>query len=100
MDQLTPFDPKDFPLKIEWDFYSPVKKADWDLDNMMFYWKYLQDTLVDCGIIPDDTVVYITHPPSPRWFPVEDWKDRRFEFRITSDNRKIITNHHKKKNLL
>lgn len=79
-----------FPLRIEWDFYTIMNKADWDMDNMSFYWKYLQDTLVDQGIIPEDNIRYITFPPSGKFIPVDDWEERKFVIRFYHDDRDEI----------
>lgn len=86
MDKITLF-----PLRIEWDFYTVLGQADWDMDNMSFYWKYLQDTLVEESIIPEDNIKYITFPPSGKLYPVEDWEDRKFIIRFYHDDRSEIT---------
>jgi hypothetical protein len=96
--QLKPI--KFFPLIITWDFYTTLGEANWDLDNMFFYWKYLQDVLVDQNIIPDDTVEYITYPPSARMVPVENWEDRKFVFKFYQDERRLIHATYKDHNLL
>lgn len=88
----------DFPLCITWDFHTTIGEANWDLDNMFFYWKYLQDVLVDEDIIPDDTIQYITYPPSARIVPVRTWEERKFVFTFFKDERKLIKqvyNHYK-----
>ncbi|MGD6877860.1 RusA family crossover junction endodeoxyribonuclease [Bacillus infantis] len=49
----------DKPVKLMYTFYEPNKKR--DLDNISGYFhKVFQDSLVYCGIIPNDTWQYIT----------------------------------------
>lgn len=96
--QMTPIN--NFPLCITWDFHTIVGEANWDLDNMFFYWKYLQDTLVDVGIIPDDSIEYITYPPSARFIPVKTWKERKFVFEFYQDERQLIKQVYKHYKLL
>lgn len=91
-DQISPFDPSDFPLRVEWDLYTTIEDMQ-DLSNLWFYYKYFEDSLVDIGILPDDSLEYVTHPPSPRFFPVEDHEDRKFVFRFFRDVRSEIRLH-------
>lgn len=81
-----------FPLIITWDFHTTIGEANWDMDNMFFYWKYLQDVLVDQDIIPDDNIKFITYPPSARLVPVKTWEERKFVFKFYHDERKLIHN--------
>lgn len=90
---LSPIPAEAYPLRCEWDLYCPIDKADWDADNLWFYWKYFCDTLRRVGIIPDDTIQYITQPPGPRFFPVESLKERKFVFRFYEDDREAIQKH-------
>lgn len=85
MDKITKF-----PIRIDWDFHTTLNSADWDMDNMHFYWKYLQDTLVEEDIIPEDNIKYITFPPAGRFIPVKEWIDRKFVFRFYKDTRTEI----------
>ena len=100
--QLEPLGLEDFPIRIEWDFYTTVDVANFDMGNFWFYYKYFEDSLHETEdhrgntfepIIPDDNVRYVTHPPGPRLFPVDDFEDRRFVFRIYSDRRPELLQH-------
>lgn len=97
--QLDPFRKTEYPLAIQWDLHTTLGKGDWDADNLGFYWKYLQDTLVATGKIPDDNIKFITIPPSPRFVPVEDWKDRKFVVRFYSDIRENVLEYFKQNNI-
>jgi len=99
-DQLRPFNPSEIPLIITWDFYTTTGKVDWDMDNMFFYWKYLQDVLVNENILPNDTIQYITFPPSGRLRPVKKWSDRKFVFKFYTDSNKELITHFKQEGLL
>lgn len=88
---MRPISEINFPLRIEWDFCSKLNEANWDADNMFFYWKYLQDTLKEENVIPEDDIRFITHPPAPKFIPVDTWEDRKFVVRFYPDDRpKII----------
>lgn len=81
-----------FPLRLEWDVYTIVGAKDrWDASNLFFYYKYFEDTMVkefpSGSLIPDDNIKYVTHPPSPKIIPVDDWENRKFIFRIYHDDR-------------
>jgi hypothetical protein len=101
--KMKPFTKDDFPIRIEWDFYTTVDTPNFDMDNFWFYLKYFLDTLKEGydprdnrkyePIIPDDNIRYITHPASPRLIPVTDFEDRKFVFRFYRDNRKEILDH-------
>lgn len=80
-----------FPLICEWDFYLKItKSANFDMSNFWFYYKYFEDSLVDKGIIPDDSVKYITKPGAPLLIPVDKWEDRKFVFKFYYDDRPIL----------
>lgn len=81
-----------FPLRLEWDVYTTVEEKDkWDASNLFFYYKYFEDTMVkefnSGSLIPDDNIKYVTHPPSPKIIPIDDWENRKFIFRIYHDDR-------------
>lgn len=82
-----------FPLRVEWEMHIPVDPANFDMSNFWFYYKYFEDTLVSCGIIPDDNIKYITSPGAPLLVPVDDEEDRKFIFRLYHDTRPVITSH-------
>ena len=83
----------EYPLRIEWDFYTTVDKPDFDLSNFWFYLKYFEDTLTSEKIIPDDNISYITHSASPKLIPVDSFTQRKFVFRFYLDEREEIKNH-------
>lgn len=45
------------------------------------------------AIIPNDHRKYVTQPPVPLFFPIEDIKQRKLVFKIYHDDRDIIKNH-------
>lgn len=75
-----------FPLRIEWDVYT-VTDHRFDMSNLSFYYKYFEDTLVDLGVIPDDSHEYISWPPGPKLFSVATEQERKFVFRFYHDKR-------------
>lgn len=89
-----------FPLRIEWDVYTTVEEnPSWDADNLEFYYKYFQDSLHESEddkgnqiiqTIPEDNVKYIIFPPGPKIIPIDNWDDRKFEFRFYHDDRKEL----------
>lgn len=83
----------EFPLRIEWEFWTTVDPANFDMSNFWFYYKYFEDTLVTEGIIPDDSVQFVTSPAAPILVPVENFEDRKFVFRFYQDDRPVIRDH-------
>lgn len=82
-----------FPLIVEWEFHSMVTgEPNFDMSNFWFYYKYLEDSLVDEGILPDDSIPYITGAAGPIFVPVEDWQNRKFVFHFYHDKRESIHN--------
>lgn len=89
-----------FPIRVEWDCYTIVDDdPNWDVGNLFFYYKYFEDALHKdhedepkkyAAMIPEDTVKYIIHPPGARIIPVDNWEDRKFEFRFYYDDRKEL----------
>lgn len=89
------------------------KDTYWDIDNrVLFYAKAFPDilqgspmiqkikgskekkkVLTSKQIIPNDHRGYITQPPVPLFYPIEDTKDRKLVFKIYHDDRDIIKNH-------
>jgi len=82
-----------YPLRVEWEFWTTVDPANFDMSNFWFYYKYFEDTLTREGIIPDDSVQFITSPASPILVPIEDFEDRKFIFRFYQDDRPVIREH-------
>lgn len=91
-----------FPLRVEWDVHTTLGTGNWDMSNLSFYWKYLEDALrdPDVGIIPDDNVLHVTHPPGPRLIPIEDWENRKFVIRFYHDDRDELGPVHRLRNSL
>lgn len=115
VEKLEPIAEHHFPIRILMEVHNTVVDAEtntlsWDVDNhALFYAKTFPDVLSGCPtynkgesmtyiskrIIPNDNILYITQPPVPLFVPVEDAEDRKFVFKIFSDNREIIkTNKH------
>ena len=46
-----------FPVALKINWYEPNKRR--DIDNITFATKFIQDALVETGIIPDDSQKYI-----------------------------------------
>lgn len=90
-DQLTPIE--EFPIYIRWEIHTPPDRNGnyFDLSNLFFYRKYLEDVLfeVDPPIVPDDNIKYITHHEKCI-IPVDEWEDRKFVFEFYTDNRQEI----------
>lgn len=92
-----------FPLRVEWDFYTVVPEeedqANWDASNFFFYYKYFEDCLFEkedddgnqlLQLIPEDNVKYITQPPGAKIIPIDNWEDRKFEFKFYYDDREEL----------
>ena len=89
---------QDFPIRLEAELHTVPGTWGWDLDNQWIYHKCFQDALVAQGIIPDDNIYFITQAPSFSYCPVERLEDRKLVYRITTDDRPIITSHTQYKN--
>lgn len=94
---------------------TAIKNINWDIDNRaLFYAKAFPDilsgspmikeikegrekikrtVLTSKQIIPNDERRYITQPPVPLFYPIENTKDRKIVFKIYHDDREIIKNH-------
>lgn len=93
--QLRAIKELEYPVMIECELHTTVNRM-WDASNMWIYGKVFEDTLTDEGIIQDDSIAYITYPPTaPFLFPVENWEERKIIFRFVEDKREIIANHKK-----
>jgi len=75
----SPIGIEDYPIKISLDIYMPVDRGmDFDLDNLSWvYVKAISDVLVDCDIIINDTVEYITNTGECQFHIVEDSTKRK-----------------------
>lgn len=68
-----------YPVKISLDIFMPVDRGmDFDLDNLSWvYVKAISDVLVDCGIIINDTVEFITNTGECQFHIVDDATQRK-----------------------
>lgn len=67
--KMKPIPLEFFPIRVEWDIYTVVSPANFDLDNLWVYYKYMEDCLHEREnpvtkeryhpIIPDDTIRWI-----------------------------------------
>jgi len=90
--EQLPIEAKDFPVKITMSLYRPTLAGDWDLDNLWIYIKCFLDVLVSQGIIPDDSIRYISCSPGIDYVPVRTEAERKMIFRIEKDTRIEIAN--------
>lgn len=90
------------------DTFEDETNSKWDVSNRaLMYIKAFEDVI--CGfkkmvkrvngkevvntinpLIPDDNRLYITQPPAPIFFPIEDTKQRKLIFKIYQDVRDCI----------
>jgi hypothetical protein len=83
--QMNPVDQN--PIKILMEIQDVKGKGEWDLDNKAWiYFKAFQDLLVEQGIIPDDSVTYVTGNEY-LFSPVDHVDDRQMAFYLQSDER-------------
>jgi Holliday junction resolvase RusA-like endonuclease len=78
------------PVRIDAEIHDVIGAANWDLDNLWIYIKCMQDCLTDAGIIPDDTIEYVTKAPSFEFFPAPDEDSRKMVFIIRKELRQEI----------
>lgn len=83
---------EEFPIQIDAHIHCLPRMRNWDIDNLWIYIKSFQDLLIECDIIPDDSVRYITKAPSFEYFPVKEDSDRKMVFRLRPDTR-TVTSH-------
>ena len=85
---LASFIGKASPIKLEKGEYLDIKcfmselvgANNWDCDNKWPWTKWFQDTMVETGIIPDDSVGYIRSAGQIYFNEVSDIKDRSLIF--------------------
>lgn len=78
--EFPPIKKSDYPISIRMDFYKPIEKANWDIDNhALVYRKCLLDGIKGT-IIEDDSVLYVRGIPS-FYHPCEK-KDQRLVITI------------------
>lgn len=89
-----------FPININVELHDFIRDPDcklqlWDMDNRFFGWyaKVMQDTLKNLGKIPDDNILYITQPASPKFIPLYPDEERKMVIVITPETDERILNH-------
>lgn len=98
----------EFPLSIQMEIHDTIResnsKALWDVDNRAGpYIKAFQDCLTGnkdkngnlrCKqVIPDDNILFIPGPPSPKFIPVDNEDARKLVFKIVKEtDTRIINN--------
>lgn len=89
-EQLRPVKESEYPIKISCELHTTTNRK-WDASNMWIYGKVLEDTLVDEGVITDDSNKYVTLPPTaPFVVPIDDWEKRKIVFKFNKDTRKVF----------
>ena len=74
---IPPVSSSSYPLEIEIQIHNVAGKADFDVDNLTsIYTKTITDCIVDCGLIPDDSIRYI-RKTSGQFVPIENEEDRK-----------------------
>lgn len=79
----------EFPVQLEMELHTIIGEGNWDLDNLWIYTKCFQDLLVECGIIPDDNIQFISKPAAPEFYPIPTEDKRKLVFKIYKDERDI-----------
>ena len=81
------------PVRIDAQLHDEIGAANWDLDNLWIYVKCMLDCLTSSGIIPDDTIEFITKAPSFEFYPIEPGEERKMVFIIRKELRDAILEH-------
>jgi len=97
---------EEYPIVIEMEIHDTIFESTslWDVDNRSWpYIKAFQDCLTgnknklgvkQCKqIIPDDNILYVTTPPSPKFIPVDKEEDRKIVFIIKKETDVRILKH-------
>ena len=82
-----------FPIQIDMDVYCPPRYCDWDIGNLWVYDKVFQDLLVDEGLLPDDSIQYVTKSSGPRYVPIVHQADRKMVFTLREEDNPTILSH-------
>lgn len=90
---VLPVGPVQYPIRVSMELHTTMGNMIWDADNLWLYNKCFQDVLVDCGVIPDDSIMYITKAAAPEFFPVATEEERKLVFVLEPETRLIILNH-------
>lgn len=93
MIEYLPKKPFKTPVMIECDVYDMPLPLTKDLDNMHIYYKAFLDLLTEQKLLEDDSKVFVTQAGGFTFYPVPSLSDRKLVFRITEDEREIITTH-------
>jgi hypothetical protein len=81
--------PEDYPLKVSWSISKPItnETQEFDASNLWFYYKMIEDLLVDEGILPDDNFRFISWPSGPMLRSCENEEDREIVVTLEPDPR-------------
>lgn len=81
-----PLKVEDFPLQVFWKISKPTA-IDFDISNLWFYYKMLEDCLVDLKIIPNDTFRYISWLSGPKFETCSTEEEREIVLILRPDPR-------------
>lgn len=88
--KVEPLQYTDFPVKMCIELHDYPKDGNWDLDNKWIYTKCLLDSLKMEGIIPDDSIKYITGSPGFEYHPVKEEEPTKLVLKIYKDEREEL----------
>lgn len=98
----------EYPIAMELEVHDTIREANsnspWDMDNRAWpYIKAFQDCLTgnrdktgikrNKQIIVDDSVIFVTQPPVPKFIPVDNEEDRKLVFKIKKETDERILKH-------
>lgn len=81
--------PKGKYLAISLTMYGVLpenQSQNWDCSNQWIWIKWFEDTLVEYGKIPDDSILFIRDSGGIKFRPVEDHNQRKLIFTISYDS--------------
>jgi Holliday junction resolvase RusA-like endonuclease len=84
---------QELPVRIDAQLHEEPGQANWDLDNLWIYVKCMLDCLTASGIIPEDTIEYVTKAPGFEYFPIKPGERRKMVFILRRELRDDILNH-------
>lgn len=82
-----------FPIQIEMTVFCPPRYCDWDVGNLWVYDKVFEDLLVDEGLIPDDSIQYVTKASGPRYIPIVNQSARKMVFTLREEDNPAVLSH-------
>lgn len=88
--KVLPLKYEDFPVKMCLELHDIPKDGNWDLDNKWIYTKCLLDALKQQGIIPDDSIRYITASPGFEYHPIAEDQTPKLVLKIYKDDRQEL----------